>query len=137
VFSISFDSPSLSGTAISTSSSPTFAGNTVSVTTTATQTITASITAGFDGNGASGEIFYGLCYNAGSGTPTGFPETDAGSPIFTQTSQLSGWFPASASATIVPGVGTWTVGLCTESELSGGGTPGLLSETGWVMVTGE
>jgi hypothetical protein len=112
-----------------------FAGPTATFTTTATQRLTGSGSAPLASTNGGGQFFaYGLCYQS----------TSAGSPVvnFNDLSKVSigsitsdstriSW---AASASVVPGAGTWNVGFCVRNHnffpLDFNG-----SVSGWVMVT--
>jgi hypothetical protein len=127
---------------ISTSTAVTFGttlaliGDTASITTTATQTLTGSIDFTFDTStiNQSIQVGYALCYSAG--TLEGFDQS-AGVPIvnfvqFTTSATSTAPSSANASGSVVPGIGTWNVGLCAEAT---GGALKLTEETGWIMQT--
>jgi hypothetical protein len=114
-----------------------FAGPPVQVTTTAGQRLTAAASAGLGTSSPTDAITFDvtLCYQpSGGGSLTRFlgedfvtvraPATFGGSTL-----------PVSATATTVPGPGTWNVGLCVRNA------PGLAalnfnsSVIGWVQVT--
>ncbi len=111
----------------------TFAGPTVSVTTTATERITGAIQAPLGTTLAGTATFqYDLCYRA-SGTTNAllnFGGANSSAGQVTITSPVS--FPAMAS--IVPGAGAWEAGYC----LLNSGTVDLDSNdfvNGWIIVT--
>jgi hypothetical protein len=111
----------------------TFAGPTVSVTTTATQRITGAIQAPLGTTLAGTASFkYDLCYRTAGTSTAPMPFGGANSSIGEVTSTTNVPFPATAS--VVPGVGTWEVGYC----LLNSGTVNLDSNdfaNGWITVT--
>jgi len=111
----------------------TFAGPTVSVTTTATERITGAVQAPLGTTLAGTATFkYDLCYRA-SGTvtaPVNFGGANSSAGEVTSTTTVP--FPAIAS--VVPGAGTWEAGYC----LLNSGTVDLDSNdiaNGWIIVT--
>lgn len=110
----------------------TFAGPTVTITTTATQRLTGSASLRLaNQTGSVPTVRIGLCYRTSpGGTITNFvggPHVAINVPAAQQA-----LYPASAS--VVPGAGTWDVGACARSEgpvpLTGNG-----NSNGWIMVT--
>jgi hypothetical protein len=110
-----------------------FAGPTATVTTTATQRLTGSAEApiGLAEGSSDQTAEIDLCYqpNAG-GTLTNFNGMNSSSHVM-----FSDIRTYSAAGTVVPGAGTWKVGLCVRNN---GGTASISRNdyvNGWVMVT--
>jgi len=109
-----------------------YAGPTASVTTTATQKLVAAASASVGlATPVASQIFdYGLCYSpSAGGTLTNF----AGAINYISGIKNSTRQSLSASASVIPGAGTWNVGFCIRN-----GTAAALDSNdymnGWVMV---
>lgn len=88
-----------------------FAGPTVSVTTAATQHLVGTAVAVL-GSTSGTEFDFGLCYRKASGGEVrNFVGTDY---LTADATHLR--LPYTASASVVPGAGTWTVGFCVVNE---------------------
>ena len=109
----------------------TFAGPTVSVTTTATQRITGAVQAPLGTTLEDTASFqYDLCYRAGTSALTNFGGVNSSFGEVTSASTVP--FPAIAS--IVPSAGTWEAGYC----LLNSGAVALDNNdfaNGWIIVT--
>ena len=111
-----------------------FVDNTTTVTTTASQRLTgaAEVPLGANTAGTSGEAFnYGLCYQPSTGgTITNF----AGDTGYSTSDAYPDPRSFAATASVVPGAGTWKVGFCVEN----GSTHAIDNVdwvNGWVQVT--
>jgi hypothetical protein len=107
-----------------------FAGVTTTVTTNSTQRLVGAATVPLATTASTPHnIDYGLCY-----------QSSAGGPISNFTNQFSTTQidnirrPYTASASVVPGSGTWKVGFCVRNQYSGAGTVTLDWVNGWVQV---
>ena len=120
------------GTIAGSSTLYVFSGATATVTTTASQRLTgaAEMPLGSTGAGASGQLFdYGLCYQPSSGgTIANFTDNYSSSRVYPDKRTFA------ASASVVPGAGTWNVGFCVRN-----GFPNPIDlvdwANGWVQVT--
>jgi hypothetical protein len=108
-----------------------FTGGTVPVTTTtATQRITAMISSFVDSATTLTSVNYVLCYRSSTATadtdPTKFTTTANALRI-----DVNARVPFTAVGTVVPGVGTWDVGLCvgTTADVQGGAKQGFIQVT--------
>ena len=102
--------------------------NTVIVTTTASQRITGVVSANASANQAV-SFNYSLCFRPqGATTAPLIFTTPLTAPVTSSTSNVA----FTAADSVVPGAGTWEVGLCatnnTSTEVNG-------ASLGWVMVT--
>jgi hypothetical protein len=109
-----------------------FVGDTATVTTTASQRLTGAAEVPlYSTASTSGQPFdYGLCYQPSTG---GTISNFAGSNYST-TAVYPEKRSFAASASVVPGAGTWTVGFCV---MNGYGANSITSDwvNGWVQVT--
>jgi hypothetical protein len=111
-----------------------FVESTVDLTTTATQRITGVATASFFVTGVGGTVFVGLCYRAAGTTnlPTNFAGTGFDPSARTVVAN-SGFGSGTAVNTVVPGAGTWQVGMCllnqTQTVLHVNGMTGVFQVT--------
>ncbi len=106
-----------------------FFGASATVTTTATQRVTASISASAQSGGQVSLCQFSVCARAASATTPPVRFEPSAAPMFVATSGVT-TFTASESAVL--GAGSWQVVLC-------GSNPGtndvVCTSSGWVMVT--
>jgi len=112
------------------STSYVFVGNTATVTTTAGQRLTGAAEVPlYSPASATGQEFdYGLCYQpSAGGTITNFVPSYSTSEVWPDSRSFA------ASASVVPGAGTWKVGFCVYND----GSNAIDSDwvNGWVQVT--
>jgi hypothetical protein len=115
-----------------------FAGPTANVTTTANQRITGTAVAqiGILAGGTSATAAVDLCYRAAGGaTLTNF----AGVNYIDHAVYAGLRYDYVASGSVIPGAGTWTVGLCVANGTGAGPNLSALANNdyvnGWVQVT--
>jgi hypothetical protein len=110
-----------------------FIGPTASVTTTATQRLTGAALAELSTlSGNPLKAFIGLCYHSDlTGSPTNFVSLDGQTLISVAGPALL--YPATAS--VVPGAGTWDVGFCFRGFDRGTDKTYASVVNGWVQVT--
>jgi Collagen triple helix repeat (20 copies) len=106
-----------------------FIGGTTTVTTTAFQRMTASSSGILWATAPGGTVRWDICYRASGTTNT---------PSYFTINYPSGWVsttqqPFPASASVIPGAGTWQVGQCVNPNP--GFTVNAGWQNGWVMVT--
>ena len=107
-----------------------FAGPTATVTTTAGQRLTGAAEAPLYSDSTTASFYFGLCYQPhGGGSLTNFAPTGSLGYAYSSDPRVF-----TATASVVPGAGTWNVGFCVMNLFS----PKLESNTvvnGWVQVT--
>jgi hypothetical protein len=108
-----------------------FAGPTATVTTTASQRLTAAAEASLGSVRTGGQVFsYGLCYQRSTeGTVSNFTNYNSTGSVYAEYRSFA------AAASVVPGAGTWDVGFCVRNR---DGNPISAKESvsnGWVQVT--
>ena len=118
-----------------------FAGPTATVTTTADQRLTGAAEAPlYSGDSTAASFYYALCYQShgGGGLLTSFAPTGSlgyAFPLYpTNPATLPGPTVFTATASVVPGAGTWNVGFCVYNMFS----QKIESDSvvnGWVQVT--
>jgi hypothetical protein len=109
-----------------------FAGPTATVTTTADQRLTGAAEAPlYSGDSTAASFYYGLCYQShgGGGLLTNFAST--GSLVYADPSDPR---VITATASVVPGAGTWNVGFCVYNMFSQKIESNSVVN-GWVQVT--
>jgi hypothetical protein len=110
-----------------------FVGNTATVTTTASQRLTGAAEVPlYSTLSAGGQAFdYGLCYQPSTG---GTISDFAGISNYSTADVYQERRSFAASASVVPGAGTWKVGFCVMNEY---GANSITSDwvNGWVQVT--
>jgi hypothetical protein len=84
-------------------------GPTVTVTTTVSQRINASLTTTIDSSSSPSWGAANICFRA---SPSGAITVTSQPHIYFKASSGSGWVPLTANKTFTPGPGTWDVGLC-------------------------
>ena len=107
-----------------------FAGPTATVTTAAGQRLTGAAEAPLYSDSTTASFYFGLCYQShGGGSLTNFAPTGSLGYAYPNDPRVF-----TATASVVPGAGTWNVGFCVMNLFS----PKLESNTvvnGWVQVT--
>ena len=107
-----------------------FAGPTATVTTAAGQRLTGAAEVPLYSDPTTASFYFGLCYQShGGGSLTNFAPTGSLGYAYPSDPRVF-----TATASVVPGAGTWNVGFCVMNLFS----PKLESNTvvnGWVQVT--
>ena len=107
-----------------------FAGPTATVTTAAGQRLTGAAEVPLYSDPTTASFYFGLCYQShGGGSLTNFAPTGSLGYAYPNDPRVF-----TATASVVPGAGTWNVGFCVMNLFS----PKLESNTvvnGWVQVT--
>jgi hypothetical protein len=118
-----------------------FAGPTATVTTTADQRLTGAAEAPlYSGDSTAASFYYALCYQShgGGGLLTSFAPTGSlgyAFPLYpTNPATLPGPTVFTATASVVPGAGTWNVGFCVYNMFSQKIESNSVVN-GWVQVT--
>jgi hypothetical protein len=106
-----------------------FVGPTTTLTVTAGQRLTGSVTA-ILGSTTTGDFDYGLCYQLGAGAITNFA---GGDWLTTRIDSVAQPYNASASV-IPPSAGTYATGFCVRSSTITLDTNDYVN--GWIMATG-
>ncbi|MBI4957494.1 MAG: collagen-like protein [Myxococcales bacterium] len=110
-----------------------FLGAPVQVTTTATQKLLASLSSAVDtrSTGTSAWGALNVCYQStGGGVITEFGQPHA---YFSFAANM--WIPITVTNAVVPGAGTWRVGLCETINNGPGNTLSYQGQVGYVTVT--